>query len=233
MPGVAVVIPWRDTGCPHRADALAWVLLRWHHTHPDWPVTLAPAPDGPWIKAAAVTPAVAALDADVVIVADADVWTDSVQPAVDAVNAGEPWAIPHRRVLRLTADATERVFAGQDPDRLPVAERPYLGVAGGGIVVLRHSTYLDVPLDARFSGWGGEDQAWALALTCLAAPPWRGRTNLFHLWHPPQERMNRMVGSEENEALRRRYRDAKPSVAQMRALVDQGKEASWPRSASS
>ena len=61
----------------------------------------------PWIKAQAVTPAVHATDADVIVIAD--VWADNVTQAVDAVAAGARWAIRHLLVHRLTEAATTRV----------------------------------------------------------------------------------------------------------------------------
>lgn len=228
---VAVVIPWRDTGCPHRAAALAWVLAQWRLTR--WPVTLATVdPDGPWVKAAAVTPAVEATDADIVVVHDADVWSTGTAPAVQAVADGHPWAIPHRRVLRLTEKATADLLANADVDLTATAERPYKGQAAGGILVAPCRTLLEVPLDPRFAGWGGEDVAWSYALATLAGRAWRGSDDLVHLWHPPQDRMTRRVGNPQNEQLRLKYRAALDRPDRMRALIDQGR-ASWPRTSAS
>ena len=71
----SVVIPWRDSGDPHRAAALAWVLGWWQRTHPDWPVVLGEAGDGPWVKAAAVADGISRCPDGVVVIADADVAT--------------------------------------------------------------------------------------------------------------------------------------------------------------
>lgn len=144
---VEILIPWRG-GCPHRERALAWVQGRY-----PWPVAIAEAPAGEWCKAAAIMPAVLASSADVLVIADADVWTDGVGEAVAAVEAGEPWAVPHTRVLRLTEACSARVMAGE-LDGLEVAEPFYRGVMGGGITVLPREVMLQVPLDARFVGWG-------------------------------------------------------------------------------
>lgn len=105
---------------------------------------------------------------------------------------------------------------------MPHSEPSYQGFAGGGITVLPVRTYLDVPLDTRFTGWGGEDEAWALALRALVGPPWRGTAPLWHLWHPPQDRASRRWGSPEARDLYLRYRRAARHPDRMRALIAEG-----------
>lgn len=153
------------------------------------------------------------------IVADADVWTDGIAAAVTAVASGRArWAVPHRLVRRLTENATRAVLGGAPLDGQPTQET-HPGVAGGGIVVLARDVLEGVPMDPYFEGWGQEDQAWALALTTLAGPMWRGTADLVHLWHPPAPRRSRAVGSAASLARYRLYQAASGQVSQMRALV--------------
>lgn len=219
MAVVEVIIPWRG-GCPHRERALDWVLDQWHRI--GWPVTVAELAAGPWIKAKAVTPAVETSTADVIAVADADVWCDGISKAIGAVEQGAAWAIPHTYVRRLDEPSTVNVYAGGDFDSATLAERPYRGHDGGGLVALRRDTYLDMPLDPRFDGWGQEDDAWGHALRVTHGKPWRGTTPLIHLWHPPAARMFRAVGSHAGLALFRRYWNCRTPAA-VRALVDEFK----------
>lgn len=220
---VAVVVPFRG-GCPSRERAWRWVRDRYADRHPDWEVVEAGAPGGPWCKAAAVNHAVDEVDAEIVIQADADCWTDGLPEAVAAVESGAPWAIPHTMVYRLTEDATGRVLAGADWRDQPLAQRPYRGIAGGGFVVASRDALRAVPLDARFIGWGQDDEAHSIALNALLGPPWRGTAPLIHLWHPPQERMTRRRGSQESWNLRRRYARAKDDPAAMSALIEESRE---------
>jgi hypothetical protein len=220
---VAVVVPWRG-GCPERERAWAWVRARYAEHHPDWELIEAPGPD-PWCKAAAVIPAIERTTADVVVVADADVWCDELAAAVDAVHAGEAWAIPHLLVHRLSAAGTAAVVAGAGWRGQDLAEPRYAGLRGGGIVVGHRDLLLSVPLDRRFVGWGQEDESWALALECLLGPPWRGNAPLLHLWHSPQPRMNRRYGSTKSRQLRRRYGRAGLDPSMMRALIEEGRHA--------
>lgn len=181
---------------------------------------------GPWVKAAAVTPAVGASSADLIVMHDADVWCPGLPAAIEAVANGAPWAIPHHLVHRLTEPATAEVLDGADAAGQPVEEPAYRGFAGGGIVVLPRETYLSAPLDPRFEGWSGEDESWARALSTLAGDPWRGTGDLYHLWHPPQERMNRRHGSRASEALTFAYRQAKGRPDRMRQLIEGARQ--WP-----
>lgn len=212
---VEVIIPFRG-GCPHRERALSYV----RGLYP-WPVTVARA-SGPWCKAAAVMPAVRNSSADVVLVADADVWTEGVHEAVAEVQAGAPWAIPHRALHRLDEQGTAAVIAGAAWQEQPLSERAYLGVMGGGIVIAPREVILSVPLDARYVGWGQEDSSWAIALETLAGHPWRGKSPMAHLWHPPQPRLNRRHGSPASRTLYRRYKAARHDPNVMRALIQEG-----------
>jgi hypothetical protein len=239
---VSVVVPWRSDHGP-RAVVWAYVSAWWREHHPDWQLLVGEQPDGgPWCKAAAVAAALPSATGEVLVVADADVICDGVATAMGAITVppdAPAWAVPHRRVYRLTAAATTVVLAGgpmPDPGtaaaraagRRPEpagVEASYTGVAGGGIVVLPRDLYEAVPLDPRFVGWGQEDESWAWALTVLAGKPWRGTADLWHLWHPPVPigdggRMTRAVGNPAGYALMRRYLSA-TTPDQMRGILDQ------------
>lgn len=238
---VSVLIPWRP-GCRHRTAALSHITARYEHL--GWEVLYGSPPEGPWCKALAVSQALERASSDLLVVADADAWCDGTPAAVDAL-ATHRWAIPHRHVYRLNLTATEDLLAGGGTAIPPPADAldnpPYYGTVGGGIVCIRRDTYESVPLDPRFAGWGGEDSAWGRALHKLAGRPWVGQAPLIHLWHPPQQeapdirgpRAKVTIPDAANRALDSRYRAAKQSTNQMRALVDEAREATWQTSASS
>lgn len=218
-----IIVPWRP-GCEHRERALRWVTGRYDEIGARW--VLAEHLDGPWNKAKAVMPAVEQAPDLPIVVADADVWSDDLALAVHEVAAGRPWAVPHLHVHRLTEQATTALYAGQEPPADRLAERPYVGVPGGGLIVAQRQVLLDVPFDRRFDGWGGEDHALGYALDTLYGAPSRGCRPLTHLWHPPQPRSTRRVGSGPSEKLRRRYRDARSDRAAMRSIIEEGRHAS-------
>jgi hypothetical protein len=221
---VSVVIPWASYD-PDRYRALDYVLRWWAERHPDYRVVIGEHWDDEWCKALAVRDGLKKTTGDVVIVADADVICDGISAAVAALEH-HGWAIPHRKVRRLDQAATAQVYWDhvEPHDGMGLTEPPYTGRRGGGITVLTRALYEAVPLDPRFRGWGQEDESWDLALTCLAGEPWRGEADLWHLWHPPQERMNRSYGSPQSKALHWRYQRVRSNPQQMRQLVE---EATW------
>lgn len=227
----AVVVPWRDIGCEYRARALVFVIARLAPL--GWPVVIGRHETGAWCKAQAVSDALAQTQAAVLIVHDADVWTDGLPEAVQRVQEGAKWAVPHRGLSRLDEAATARFMEGDTNGRLTLAERPYLGVECGGAFVIRRDVYEDCPLDRRFLGFGGEDESLSFALRVLHGPPVRLKHSMTHLWHPPQERLTRAIGSMASRDLRKRYAHALRSESAMRALVEEGKAHDAHRSAES
>lgn len=219
---VAVLVPYRASG-PDRTAAWEHLRARWAANYPTWQVVAADAPTEGWCKAAAVAAALAQTEAPVLVIADADVWCDGVGAAVDEVRGGRPWAMPHHRVCRLSSLASNEVYeSGLWPvhrTTYTYAQPPYPGRVGGGMTVLSRELYLSTPLDPRFVGWGQEDEAWALALRRIAGKEWRGVEDLWHLWHAPQPRRSRTVGSRESFVLFRRYAAAARDLTRMRALV--------------
>lgn len=223
---VSVLVPWR-AGCPHREAAWEWVQDQYRRDHPDWELVTGTCADGPFNRAQAILDAAEHSSGDVLVVADSDVYTDP-QEAIDHLKT---WAIPHRLLHRLSQESTEQVLAGTDWHGLPLStdnrqdSRPYVGKETGTLVVFTRDTFDEVPPDPRFVGWGSEDLAWGAALNTLVGPPWRGRADLVHLWHPAQPRQTRAVGSPESYALWRRYAAARRDKSAMRFLVNEGVKA--------
>lgn len=218
MPGVAVVLPFRG-GCEHREAALQHVLhLYRRHLPRACVIVAADHAVGPWCKARAVAQTRAALDgAEIVVVADGDVWAPSLPATIRDVHLGREWGAPHATVRRLTQAASHTVYAGGVGDEISEPVRP--AVLGGGIVVLRRDVFDDCPLDPGFHGWGGEDVAWGFALRTLHPDFVRGSDELTHFWHPPAPRRSRACGSPSNERLREEYRAALTMPDRMRALL--------------
>jgi hypothetical protein len=213
---VSVIIPWRP-GCPHREASRDWLVSKIETDHPDWQIVETDHPGDDWSKAEAIILGIERSYGDVIVVHDADVWSDGTMEAIQMVRQGQPWAMPHQRVIRLDERAS---IAWRDGSRGTMvvrntAERPYQGVLGGGIVVLPRSTAEMYPPDRRFRGWGGEDESWAFMLETLVGPVWRGRHDLIHLWHPPQARRTRSHGSQANTDLAAQYRAARGNVEVM------------------
>jgi hypothetical protein len=221
-----VLVPWQG-GCPHREAAWEWVRARYETT--GWELIVSEQ-TGEWSKARAVMDA-APDCAEVVVIADADCWTDGIHAAVKAVQDSAEWACPFGQAHRLTPEATVEVLRDEvsPGGNCPTIQPPYRGLPGGGIVVARRDTLLAVPFDRRYVGWGRTDRSWRAAMRTMVGKPWRGNAPLYHLWHPPQSRPPRphrhraqdgRPGSPENEALYRLYLEAEGKPDQMRRLLD-------------
>lgn len=220
---ISVVIPWR-AGCGQREWALGWVTDWYARTHPAWEVVLGRHDHGPWNASAAIIDGASKASGDTFVIHDADCVVDP-EEATRHLDSG--WAIPHRLVHRLSAQSNALFAAGYPLAHLELDgtnaqdRKPYVGHAGGGVVVITRKAFDEVPPDTRFAGWGHQDDAWALALRTLVGVPWRGDLDLVHFWHPSQERLSRTVGSKESLALFRRYRTAARNPERMRALIEE------------
>lgn len=223
-----LVIPWRP-GCEHRERARDYVLARYAETYDGLEIIEASGPtDGPFNRSAAILQGAVVASHPTVIAADSDVWLlGDLAEAVDYVNLTGHWAVPHYHVRRLSPEGTTRALSGAPLSAsLPTVE-VHKGNPTGTMVVMPRELVLDVPPDVRFRGWGQEDEAWGAALERLMGRPWRGGQDLYHLWHPPAERMSRVEGNPEGVALRGRYDVQARSPSGMRRLVDESK-ALWP-----
>lgn len=223
---VVVVVPFA-TDDPDRLAAWEYLEGRYHSEHPEWRIVTGTC-DGPWSKARAVDDAIGQTDADLLIITDADVWCEQTAEFVAKIEA-EVWefASPHRRIVRLNQASTERVYREGFPENMPnpreLTERVYDGMLGGGIVILPRALYEQCPLDPRFEGWGGEDESWGRALMTLTKKRAQGRNVLWHLYHQPQERVNRKIGNPANDQLKERYRLAAGDPARTLALIEEGR----------
>jgi hypothetical protein len=222
-PDHAVVVPWR-AGCSWRDRAWQWVRPQYEAALPGWEIVEATLPDDqPWSTSRALMENLAG---DIVVMSGADCWSPGLAEAVAAVEAGAVWAMPHTLVHRLTLSASKRVYGGATFDSLTEdhwLEKPYKGIKGDGICVVRRETFEEIPQDIRFTGWGRHGRAWRDAMTTFHGDPWRGSAPLYHLWHPPQERPSRMGTSAANEQLYARYKAARGDKPAMRVLIEEAR----------
>lgn len=190
MDDADVIIPFRTDHGP-RVDHLRWVSDRWHNHGYRVHVGMHTGP-ALWNKARAVEDAMPHTRAPVLIVADADVWPadpDAVRTAVHQSIRNGRWAVPHHYVHRLDHEATVAYKNGTltDYKRAGHDRVPYGGMIGGGLFVVRRADYIRCGgLDPRFVGHTGEDEALGYLFTALIGYPWRGNTDLIHLYHPAQ-----------------------------------------------
>lgn len=216
---VSVLIPTGGPPCEWREKSRDYVLEHYARHHPDWQV-IAGRHGEPWNKPAAVNDAFRQSDGDILVVADSDsfVSPEGLHKCIEVAEQGR-WAMPHGTVYRLTQGATEAVYRGEPPDLTDLCRPAHRGVPGGGIVVCRRSTFVEINgMDERFEGWGMEDFSFADALDTFSGCGIRFREPYIHLWHPPHD-MNEPAPLANYE-LRHRYAEARADDRKkMAALV--------------
>lgn len=226
MTSTAVVVPFASED-PQRIAAWKWVRNRYETDYPEWEIVTGTC-ETPFCKALAVQDALSNTDADLLVVADSDVWCADLALVAKVADGTYDWALPHRQIYRLNRIASQLVYDGADIHETAsrphmLAERWYDGMVGGGIIILPRDLYERVPLDPLFQGWGGEDESWGRALKTLAPRPSHGSARLWHLFHEPQPRMNRRMGNVENRKRTERYIAAEGNPTAMKSLVGEAR----------
>lgn len=226
----AIILPWSPTNDIHRQRSFRWVTRRYQKAFPDAEIVLGQCdPTKPFNRSQAILNGAMQTDARILVCADADVWTN-IRSAVQVTDS-MGWAVPHLMIHRLSLASTHEVLGGATPHPgMSLAGgnardmAPYRGNVSGTCLVIRRDALFDVPPDVRFIGWGQEDQAWGTALRLLVGKPWRGKNPLYHLWHPPAPRMDRVNGAPESAALWKRYVRCAHDPDRMRSLLNESKE---------
>lgn len=217
-----------------RLAAWSWIRSRYAAAHPGWKVVEAPhepveqGGERLWSKARAVNRAVENLDAELLVIADADLFVPA-SAFIDATwHLGRRhWVVPYGAIHRLGIHETRRVLDSEPwrgfgpPARRELECKPYPGQPGGGILMVRREAWeLVGGFDPRFVGWGGEDTSLGIALDTLAGPHLRLAAPLFHLWHAPVSRFN-SPAYLANLRLQAAYVGAAGDPDAMRALIGQ------------
>ena len=223
---ISVLIPYRRVD-DRRHKLYEWTKLQWRRmrTESNLQVVVGSCPAGPWRKALAYADALERALGDIIVFADADCFFPQAGEAINMLARGDSeWVRTADEVRRLTDLGTKAVLEGwtvQDAEqRFGLDEPAYTHEAAGAGTILWRADAERVPLDPRFEGWGHEDSAWADALTTLVGHgAYCPGSICYHLWHEPQARLSRVVGSRESLRLRRRYGRALGDVEAMTALL--------------
>ena len=211
---LAVVIPWRPT--PDRLLAFQHVNGWFSHWFPDTPVTLADSGHDTFNRAASRNTGVRAAGADTVIVCDADTLPDphGLHDAIRQATDGR-LHFGYGRMAYLDEAQTAAELAGQRYEPPPGA------VHNSSVMVIRSESWWRAGgQDERFTGWGGEDDAWFVACrTLLGEPAWHGGLAVS-LWHDSE----RDLGSDRwrpNSDLAARYVASMGDPAAVQHLIEE------------
>lgn len=217
---VDLIVPYLPDG-GLRDKNFHYLTSLWEEYYPSLNICVGSPRGASWNKAEALDDAVGKARAKTLIVADADVWCTPTQliQAVSFVDQRGGWAIPHQKVVRLD-EGTSAAWTPDYKGKIKCDRAPYVGVPGGGLFVIRHEDYLDVPMDPRFKGHSGQDIAWAHSADTLISRHMRFFGRLIHLWHPPHPTKGDPSFSKPNFRLMNEYARARGNRTHMRRLVD-------------
>lgn len=219
---VDLIIPYMpDEGL--RDKNFHYLTSLWEEHHPSVGIHVGLV-QGMWNKAKAIDNALKTSSAEIIIVADADVWCEPrfIVRAAHHVARKRSWSMPHQKVYRMDK-ATSAQWTPEYRGKVRYDRQPYPGVPGGGLFVIRREDYNLCPMDPRFVGHSGQDIAWAHSAHTLVGPLYRLSGKLWHLYHEPQPTKRDPEYSKPNFRLMRQYALARGNTMRTRQLVNEGR----------
>ena len=190
---VSVLIPYKAVD-EYREKNWSWIKRRYEIIMPNAEICMGDYSGEPFCKSVAVNNAAKKATRDIFIIADADIVfnIDQIKNAIEALSF-HPWVIPYRSFFRLNPDETDEMWK-KSPDIIlneaDFQECHKHGISNryelvGGINVLPRKYFEKVGgFDERFKGWGGEDDAFQMAVDTLCGHYYRIETAMWHLYHP-------------------------------------------------
>jgi hypothetical protein len=224
-----VILAPRRAGDPVRDKVWEFVRERWSAL--GWPIYEGHHDDGLFNASAARNAAAKeAGDWDIAVFIDADTIPRDLGRITEAVAlAARSGALvrPFRTYVNLDEDASAKVLATGELPTAPRRPAKWLnGVksltdATGGVAIVPRKLFDAVGgYDERFRGWGSEDTAFSLACSALGGLKVT-LGEVWHLWHPQQERNPENAQYKANVALRKRYEVARRRPESMRRLIEE------------
>lgn len=238
-PSVSIVMP---TGGliereEWRRNTHAWVSLRYQLMLPAAEFVEAESTQEPYNRAEARNRAVAKSTGDILFIVDADTVFNigQIVRGISRVQEGaSPWVIPYTTYFNMTQGATVYLCENHeptqdidepvyDPDGPPLWEHRIEDSPAGGWIVPREAYELVGGFDERFGvAWGGDDDAFVLALDTLYGKHGRGPGAALHLWHPRAGLdFEDPLWKSHNAPLLRRYKIAAGRRPQMQRLINE------------
>lgn len=212
-PNVRIIVPLRADG--GRRDQI-WAYCRRQLELLGWPIFVGDHEGDPFSCGTARNRA-AVGEWDVAFILDADIVLAHPRQALEAVQEatrGKGYVVCHNHLAMLDEESTNRVLAGQWPQRQSEMEAHENWTTG--FAITRELWEEAGGYDERFIGNGGQDVAFFAAAGGLGGRL-RGRGRVYHLWHPYASRDH--PHWYPNCALAKRYTDAVSDPAKLRAII--------------
>lgn len=224
---VSILIPYKpDSGIRDRN--FHWVKEFYEKMFPEAEICVGVSEEEPFNRAQAINRAAKQATRDLFVIIDGDIFCDPevMKDAVEhAIKA--PWVIPFRKIVRITEENSRMLLETSPTWPVEVTEFELIHTSEfthlGGFNVISRDHFLAVGgFDERFSGWGGEDDAFSCAVNTLCGRYKRLEHTIYHLWHPVVGYENNPKG-ERNLMLRELYYEAENDKAKMKRVLSQAK----------
>jgi len=225
---LSILVPFRPTN-PEFTRIWDWNHRRYKKILPEAELIVEGdgATKGEFNKAKAVNRAAAKATGDIYLIADVDLVMEK-EDITAAVAALKDYAlvIPHAEHSRVNQKGTEQILkSSPEANVKPAGEdieetKDLRHILTGGFQIIRRETFNAVNgFDERFVGWGGEDTAFAEAVTKAIGPGTRLEAKACHLWHPRADTWESYKEKDNpNRQLKKRYVDA-PARNQVMAII--------------
>ncbi|KKK40080.1 hypothetical protein WQ57_00875 [Mesobacillus campisalis] len=229
MKEISILVPYQsDNG--ERDISFNWIKKYYEVVMPDAELCIGMSQSSPFNRSQAFNNAAKKATRDIFVLADGDVIynPDIIQEAVHLLD-NYPWVIPFRSVINLHQDNTDRLLQTEPswPLNTPIDHYyvdNYYERFAGKLMVMSRDTYISSGgPDERFVGWGGDDDAFVLALETLCGNYIKLDRDVIHLWHPRTDWSN-APNKEANMELFGRYFQASGDREAMLKLIKERKD---------
>lgn len=221
---VAILVPRRE-GFEDRDRIWVWCKAWWAERHPSWPIVEGHHDDGgPFNRSAALNLAarLAGDEWDVALIIDADVIcdVDRVRQAVAQAYETDRMVLPYTIRYDLNEAGSLRVMEGDHGSWRRWVAKTYRDQVSSVLAIPRSLWDAVGGFDEHFVGWGGEDNAFAIACETFGGPAIRIAGDVWELHHAGSraERQGSPTYNA-NYARKRRYDAAKGDQEAIQALV--------------
>ncbi|UJF32102.1 galactosyltransferase-related protein [Paenibacillus hexagrammi] len=219
---VSVLFAYKPDKGPRDA-ALKWTTSFYKRAMPGIEICIGEDSSRNFNRSKALNRAAKQSKGKILVIADLDVFYDPaiLKQSIKLLKK-HAWVVPFSQVINLSEKNTKRIYESKAawPLQAKIQHakvREYSKWTGKLNIVPREAFKKVGGLDERFSGWGCEDTAFALALNAICGPYKRLDHSIYHLWHPrvgPKGNPN----FDNNMKLLERYKQA-DSKESMRRLI--------------
>ena len=188
---VSIIIPFQTDNGP-RAEAFKWIKQYYERTMPEAELCLGIMDNEKINKSQAVNLAAKKATREIFVIADADIVYDPklIVKAIEVLNEAA-WVVPFTKIYEIEKSGTKRLLQSEPNWPIDVKSKEctkanwlYSGFAGKLIVIPRVNFEAVGGFDERFSGWGGEDDAFSLSVQTLCGNLANIKGEIYHVWHP-------------------------------------------------